>query len=260
MEFDLNDSVFQPEEIAGTVAFDSTESLLDLNVALVENEVEDEGEENNEPDEIIESAVGMEFDSVEEAQDFYKYYGYRKGFGVVKRSNHKKKDACYHYAFSYNKLKKPAERNWDKPHLPDRRHPTLGTNCKTQITISDYDLVNNWVITKVQLEHNHILTPEIADLITTFRVIPSRFKKEPEFNEDEGMRACDNINSVIKHTGGYSNCTFTRKDARNYIDSYRKQKLKSFLGNDATVLMEYFEKKKLQDPRFFFTCSYDEDG
>jgi hypothetical protein len=70
------------------VAFGSTESLLDLNVALVKNEVEDEEEENNEPDEIIEHAVGMEFDSVEEALDFYKYYGYRKGFGVVKRSNH----------------------------------------------------------------------------------------------------------------------------------------------------------------------------
>jgi hypothetical protein len=91
MEFDLNDSVFQPEEIAGTVAFGSTESLLDLNVALVENELEDEEEENNESDEIIEPAVGMEFDSVEEAQDFYKYYGYRNGFGVVKRSNHKRK-------------------------------------------------------------------------------------------------------------------------------------------------------------------------
>jgi hypothetical protein len=47
MEFDLNDSVFQPEEIAGTVVFGSTKSLLDLNVALVENEVKDEEEENN---------------------------------------------------------------------------------------------------------------------------------------------------------------------------------------------------------------------
>jgi hypothetical protein len=106
MEFDLNVNVFQPEEFVDTVVFGSTESLLDLNVALVENEIVDEEEENNEPDDIIEPALGMEFDSVEEALEFYKYYGYRKEFGVVKRSNHKKEDACYHYAFSCNKLKK----------------------------------------------------------------------------------------------------------------------------------------------------------
>lgn len=33
----------------------------------------------------------MEFDSVEEALEFYKNYAYRTGVGVVKRSNHKKK-------------------------------------------------------------------------------------------------------------------------------------------------------------------------
>lgn len=86
------------------------------------------------------------------------------------------------------------------------------------------------------------------------------FKKELEFNEDEGMSAPYNIETVMRHAGGPGKCTFTCKDARNYLDGYRRQKMKPLLGNDALVLTEYFEKKRLQDPNLFFTYSFDDDG
>jgi hypothetical protein len=41
-----------------------------------------------------------------------------------------------------------------------------------------------------------------------------------EYNEDLGMASKDNVDIVIKSTGGYGNCTFTRRDARNYLDKY----------------------------------------
>ena len=65
------------------------------------------------------------------------------------------------------------------------------------------------------------------------------------------MTACDNIDMIVRHAGGYGLCIFTCKDAGNYIDSYRSQKLKPMLGNDATVLMEYFAKKALDMGLFY---------
>jgi hypothetical protein len=43
------------------------------------------------------------------------------------------------------------------------------------------------------------------------------------------MLAWLNIIIVIKHTGGYGKWPFTRKDARNNIDKYRREKLSVYL-------------------------------
>jgi hypothetical protein len=36
---------------------------------------------------------------------------------------------------------------------------------------------------------------------------------------------------------------FTRRDARNYLDKYRRRKLRAVGGDDAVLLADYFEKK-----------------
>jgi hypothetical protein len=48
------------------------------------------------------------------------------------------------------------------------------------LTISDSGLLNHWVVTKVNLEYNHVLTPNTFYLITRYREIPIRFKKKTE--------------------------------------------------------------------------------
>lgn len=48
--------------------------------------------------------------------------------------------------------------------------------------------------------------------------------------------------------------------ARNQVDKYRREKAKRLPGNDATVLMDYFEKKMRKDPPFFFSYNFDKDG
>jgi len=146
------------------------------------------------------------------------------------------------------------------PPVPERKRPVLGTECKAMLTISDPGFLNRWVITKVNLEHNHVLTPDSSYLSTTYREIPLRFKKELETNDDDAMPAWLNITTVIKHAGGYGKATFTRKDARNKVYKYRREKAKRLPGNDATVLMDYFEKKMMKDPPFFFSYNFDKDG
>jgi hypothetical protein len=69
---------------------------------------------------------------------------------------------------------------------------------------------------------------------------------------------------VIDHASGYASgygkCTFTRKDARNHIDKHRKIRLKPLLGNDALILMGYFDQKKQTNTNFWYSYSFTKQG
>jgi hypothetical protein len=66
-------------------------------------------------EDILHPVLGMEFDSVSNTYFWYKDYTIKSGFAIVKRSNHKKEEACYLYAFVCSKCKKIEERDLDKP-------------------------------------------------------------------------------------------------------------------------------------------------
>lgn len=81
-------------------------------------------------DDIIHPSLGMEFESVEEALSFYKDYARRLGFGVCKRTNHKKGSLIYHYVFSFNKYKKVGEKDCAMPSVLERNRPLVAGECK----------------------------------------------------------------------------------------------------------------------------------
>lgn len=55
-------------------------------------------------------------------------------------------------------------------------------------------------------------------------------------------------------------CPFTRRDARNHVDKYKRMKLKAIGGDDAEMLAEYFGKKQSYDSNFFFKYSFTDEG
>jgi hypothetical protein len=65
-----------------------------------------------------------------------------------------------------------------------------------------------------------------------------------EYNADQGMKSADNVDIVTQIAGGYFRCIFTRKDAKNHLDKYKRSKLRSLGGDDAKLLSDYFEGKK----------------
>ena len=223
-------------------------------VEIEVDDTEDEDHELNPP------SIGDEFDSVEEAYKYYQLYGKKCGFGVCKRSHHKKRGSTeiHHYTFSCSKFKM-AVTHIDGP-VPMKRRGNVGTCCKACIKLGDTDLSGTWVVKNVILEHNHELLPETTFLISGYRYIPNRYQKLLEYNEDQGLLVSVNINLVIKTAGGYMRCPFTRRDAQNHIDRHKRMKLKSIGGNDALLLFEYFSKKEKIDREFFYRYEHTTDG
>lgn len=225
--------------------------------AVVEDELDDMEDEDHE---LLPPAVGDVFDSIDEARQYYELYAKKIGFAVVKRSIHKKRGTAFvnHVTFACGKCKEPI-RLEDGP-VPQRNKGYIGTGCKACVKLGDSDLSGNWVVKKVILGHNHDLVPETAFLIAGFRYIPNQYQRLLEFNEDQGLVVSVNINLVIKTAGGYMRCPFTRRDARNHIDKYKRLKLQSIGGNDAQLLFDYFGVKEKIDRDFFYRYEYTTDG
>lgn len=123
MDFDLNQElggdiwiqdVVAVDEGVDNRAFHEWDLNMDASsfVDQGEGEREEEGEGETDGDGTLlvsAPAVGDEFDSVEEAFQYWRLYGKQTGFGVCKRSNHRKGEHIVHYSFACTKYRKVGE-------------------------------------------------------------------------------------------------------------------------------------------------------
>jgi FAR1 DNA-binding domain len=171
--YELNlDALFVDDNVKGEIIYREDEGG--------DGEVEGEGEGevddvDNEIFVVNASSVGMEFDLIEEAPQYYQFYDKQLGFGVCKRSSHKKDEDIYHCSFACLNHKKSVIKYYDKSSIPEMRRAVVGTECKTSIIIGDNDFTGTWVICTINLEHNHDLNPDSSFLIPSYRYIPIRF-------------------------------------------------------------------------------------
>jgi hypothetical protein len=145
-------------------------------------------------------------------------------------------------------------------HIPLRRRGFVGTGCPACIKLRPSNTRDGWVVIEVNVEHNHILQPDSSFLISGFRYIPVRYQQMLDFHDDSGMAIAANIKLVIKIAGGYLRCPFTKKDARNYLEKYRRMKLQAFEGDDASLIFQYFQNKAKVDKDFFYAHDYTNEG
>jgi FAR1 DNA-binding domain len=157
-ELDLNlDAPFIDDNVEG--------EIIDREDGGGDGEVEGEGEGevddvDNEIFVVNAPSVGMEFDSIEEALLYYQLYGKQLGFGICKRSSHKKGEDIHHCSSACLKHKKSVIKDCDKSSIPERRRAIVGTECKAGITIGDNDFTGTWVVCTINLEHDHDLNPD----------------------------------------------------------------------------------------------------
>lgn len=207
---------------------------------------------------VREPAVGDEFDSIDDAHSYYQLYGYQSGFGICKRSNHKVDNVITHYVFTCAKWPKRVTSNNGR--IPIRKRGCVGTGCPACVKLKPSNLGGGWVVVEYVGDHNHILQPQSAFLISGFRYIPIKYQNLLEFNDDQGLGVSINIKLVIKSAGGYMRCPFTKRDARNHIEKYKRIKLRAFEGDDASLIFQFFHNKSLVDRDFFYAHDHTNEG
>ncbi|KAG6525466.1 hypothetical protein ZIOFF_015422 [Zingiber officinale] len=151
--------------------------------------------------------IGMTFSSEEEVRIFYNSYAQNVGFGICKLGGRNGDDGKQKY-FSIGCAKNGRKVSQAKNILYSR--PSTKTNCKAKINVAIRN-DQNFVITSVCLDHNHILSPG----------------KSRHFR-------CNKVLDSVE-AGGYENLTFDERKCRNYVSEARRLRL----GNgDAEALTD----------------------
>ncbi|KAK0606606.1 hypothetical protein LWI29_001406 [Acer saccharum] len=197
--------------------------------------------------------IGNVYDSVERLFEYYKIYGKKMGFEVIKRTSNKGDDGELRYVTFACARSRPSK-STSKNSL--KMKPTSKLNCKARLTAS-LCLNGKWEIRSLVLDHNHKLsTPGKLRYFKTNRELKPVVKRKLELNDIARIRSNKSYNSFVVEAGGHENLTFLEKDCRNYLDRVRRLQLGE---GDANAIQHYFLRMQ-SSSKNFYTMDLDEEG
>ncbi|XP_020080380.1 protein FAR-RED IMPAIRED RESPONSE 1-like [Ananas comosus] len=201
---------------------------------------------------ILAQEIGMSFINFEAVFNFYKHNAQELGFGVVKRTT-KMTDGKATYVMiacsRHGKMHRTVTNLRPRPSV-------VKTNCLTRINVV-INVDSSCVISKIVLEHNHILSPYKSRFFSCNRVIDPSIKRRLDLNDRTGIRLNKNFNSIAVEAGGYENLTFGENDARNYIEKVRRLRLGE---GDGEAICNYFREMQERNGNFFYSIDLDDDS
>jgi zinc finger SWIM domain-containing protein 3 len=127
--------------------------------------------------------------------------------------------------------------------------------CPARMKISLKD--GFYHIYEFECEHNHVLaTGDQVQLLRSQRTITEAELASVEVAKSVGISSKATYDLMAKEAGGIENLGFTREDMKNKL--YSKRSLKVHEGDTGGVL-EYLEKKSLEEEKFVYSTQVDED-
>ncbi|XP_077228421.1 protein FAR1-RELATED SEQUENCE 5-like [Tasmannia lanceolata] len=231
---------------------------VDENDLILGDEREDLNDENNE--EVVEnkSFVGRVFERSEDAYDCYNAYGLVKGFGIRKSSFSKstKTQDVISRKFVCNKqgVKNSKDKRLIGREVKERR--TWRVECEAKMVIKKI-VDDKWIVSAFEDKHSHELTSPLRRKM--HRCHNQVHKTETcknlvdSFN-DIGMRAVGIVRTVnILSDGAHGILKATQ------VHSRLKIKRKNNMGQDAVIVANHLQRKRAEDPEFFFSLELDTD-
>ncbi|XP_021886975.1 protein FAR1-RELATED SEQUENCE 6-like [Carica papaya] len=229
---------------------DGDEFGVDGTCSLVEHE--DETGRTQSKKKPMQPAVGLEFDSFDEAYDFYNSYAKEQGFGIrvsnswfrsKRKERYRAKLSCSSAGF-----KKKSEAN--------NPRPETRTGCPAMIIIRLVDS-KRWRIVEVELEHNHTVSPQIKRFYKSHKkMILAARKAQPPPEPVTEVHTIKLYRTAIMDSGCNRYSNFDGEKI-NPVDHSRHLELKE---GDAHALYNYFCRMKLTNPNFFYLMDIDNDG
>uniref|UniRef100_A0A2N9GNY8 Uncharacterized protein n=1 Tax=Fagus sylvatica TaxID=28930 RepID=A0A2N9GNY8_FAGSY len=175
------------QETGGVRSFAASNSFVEDLPQPVEGNMQDTPESlfrNS----VIETRVGMEFDSLQQCN--------REG--------------------RYSSLVDDAS----------KKRATIKNSCEAGIKVS-MDITDwKWRILSFIENHNHDLSSSNSRHFAAFRHISTDTRRRLLINDNAGVRVNSSIKSAIVEAGGYENVTYNQKDVRNFLDKERRLKCK----------------------------------
>ncbi|XP_026379876.1 protein FAR1-RELATED SEQUENCE 5-like isoform X2 [Papaver somniferum] len=193
--------------------------------------------------------MGKEFESQDEAYDFYNRYAGNTGFSIHRHTTNKyrvepfeviQRTFCCNRQGVRDTRAKPVEQR-------QRNQADIKANCNAAMVITKR--FGRWVVTRVIEEHNHkLVSPSKRHNMQSLRFISSSQKQVLVNKRLAGVKTNQMMNYLTVESGGVRNIGFLPKNARNFLSTKRQLELKH---GDAQAVLDYFEHQQVENPSFF---------
>ncbi|KAF5466789.1 hypothetical protein F2P56_016684 [Juglans regia] len=196
--------------------------------------------------------VGMEFESYDDAYNFYNCYAKELGFAIrvksswTKRNSKEKRGAVL--CCNCEGFKTIKEAN-------SRRKETR-TGCLAMIRLRLVES-NRWRVDEVKLEHNHSFDPERAQNSKSHKKMVTGDKRKLEPPVDVEVRTIKLYRTPVVDAIGDGSSNSNEGEPNNHVDRSKRLKLKT---GDAQVIYDYFCRVQLTDPNFFYVMDINDEG
>ncbi|XP_010322661.1 protein FAR1-RELATED SEQUENCE 8 [Solanum lycopersicum] len=194
--------------------------------------------------------VGMEFESYEDAYNYYNCYAKELGFAIrvksswTKRNSKEKRGAVLCCNCEGFKTMKEAN---------SRRKETR-TGCLAMVRLRLVES-NRWRVDEVKLEHNHLFDPERVQNSKSHKKMDAGVKRKLEPAVDVEVRTIKLYRTPAVETSGEGSSD--ERAASSQIDGSTRLKLKE---GDTQVIYNFFCRMQLTKPNFFYIMDFDDEG
>ncbi|XP_027083622.1 protein FAR1-RELATED SEQUENCE 5-like [Coffea arabica] len=182
--------------------------------------------------------LGMEFNSEEDAYNFYNKYAFKMGFSVRKDYLNKDKDGVT-TSRRYSCRKKGVKCKYEGDVMPKRTRAPTKTGYGAKMVIVLFRGTMKYRVHDLVLEHNHELhIAQCAHMMPSQRKVSEAQGFQAEISKDAGLSLKQSHELMGKEAGGMGNVGYTREDLKDiFLDC--EEQITNIFWADAGMLIDY---------------------
>jgi hypothetical protein len=240
---------------------------------MIEQVAASEG--NNAPvDSIYTPQMNQKFESKDDAQYFFSLYAYLAGFKVAikhsLRTSSKKRNneyiKCEMRCTRAGKPKGPKSIEQEEADVQkeigkkpvEKRNTSVQkkTDCRCIMLVKEEYQGGKWVVTNLDLDHNHELRPGDRDMQFSGRKYMTDMEKKLIRTLNANNIPTRQMVSILSYLrGSVAALPMKKKDIANYRTKINMELKKS----DMAQVMDYFRRRQKEDATFFYKFQFDDD-
>lgn len=198
--------------------------------------------------EFVAPAVGMEFESYDDAYNYYNCYAKEVGFRVRVKNSWFKRNSREKYGAVLCCSSQGFKRIKDV----NRLRKETRTGCPAMIRMRLVDS-KRWRVLEVTLEHNHTLG---AKVYRSIKKMGTGTKKKSLSSSDADGRTIKLYRALVIDAGGNGNLNAIEREVRN-SNCPNQLNLKK---GDSQAIYNYFCRMQLTNPNFFYLMDLNDEG
>ncbi|KAM7480324.1 hypothetical protein LguiA_028537 [Lonicera macranthoides] len=199
--------------------------------------------------EFVAPAVGMEFESYDDAYNYYNCYAREAGFCVRVKNSWFKRNSREKYGAVLCCSSQGFKRIKDV----NRLRKETRTGCPAMVRMRLVDS-KRWRVLEVSLEHNHLLGTKIYKSI---KKMATGTKKRLHSNSNAEVRTIKLYRALVIDTGDNGNPNSSAREAKSCSDHPDHLNLKK---GDTQAIYNYLCRMQLMNPNFFYLMDLNDEG